>query len=199
LFGAAGYAVSQLLQLARLLTTPLDAILIYGFSACIALPFVLALLALHYITPADRRFWTHAAVLVASMYAVYVNLNYVVQLATVIPAKLRGDALAQLVVDQTPHSLFWDADALGYICMGLAMLLAAPVLSAAGEQRWLRIFFIANGALVPLLAIVYFYPVFSISLLLLASPWLIAAPGAILLLLLHFRRELALAQKSPVH
>jgi hypothetical protein len=51
-------------------------------------PLVLEMLALHHVTDRDRRFWSHAAVIFASMYAVFVSANYVVQLATTIPARL---------------------------------------------------------------------------------------------------------------
>jgi hypothetical protein len=37
-----------------------------------------------------KKIWSHAALLFAVMYAVYVSLNYVVQLATVIPFSLQG-------------------------------------------------------------------------------------------------------------
>lgn len=187
--GAFGYSVAQILQLVRLVSYPLDAILIYGFSLCIATPFILAMLALHYLTPAGKKFWSHAALLFSVMYALYVNLNYVVQLATVIPKSLQGALDEIRVLDQTPHSLFWDVDALGYIFMGLATLFAVPVFAKTGLQKWLRWFFLANGLLTPVIALVYFYPSFSTTLLLLGSPWIITAPGSILLLTIMFKRS----------
>src|SRR6266498_3502778 len=128
------YVVVQLLQVAGTLTFPLDEILIYGTSLCIVIPFVLEMLVLHYITPDEKKFWSHAAVILSVLYAVFVTANYVVQLATVIPAKLRhaSDAIA---VEQTPHSLFWGFDALGYIFMGLAMFVALPVFEKRGFQK----------------------------------------------------------------
>ena len=69
---------------------PFDEILIFATSLCIVVPFVLEMLALHYTRPAELRFWTHAALIFTTMYAVFGTANYVVQLATVIPAKLRG-------------------------------------------------------------------------------------------------------------
>lgn len=189
--GALGYCVAQILQIVALLQPPWDGILIYGFSLCIATPFVLAMLALHYLVPGERRFWSHAALLFAVMYALYVNLNYVVQLATVIPRSLQGSLDEIRVLDQTPHSLFWDIDALGYIFMGLATLFAVPAFAKTGLEKWLRWFFLANGLVVPLIAFVYFYPTFSTGLLLvLGSPWIITAPGSILLLTMFFRRKL---------
>jgi hypothetical protein len=119
--------VSQVLQIVGFVKYPLDAILIYGFSLGIAVPFLLAILALHYTTPNEKKIFSHAALLFAVIYVTYVTLNYVVQLATVIPMTLRGELDEIRVLDQTPHSLFWDVDALGYIFMGLVTLFAAFV------------------------------------------------------------------------
>ena len=106
------YVIVQLLQLAGVLNYPVDEILIYTTSLCIVIPFILEILALHYITPVEKRFWSHAALLFSIMYVVFVTANYVVQLATVIPMKLRGAASDIRILEQTPHSLLWDFDAL---------------------------------------------------------------------------------------
>ena len=184
---AVGFSIAQILQIVYVLRFPWDGILIYAFSLCIATPFMLAMLALHYSVRNEKKIWSHAALLFAVMYAVYVTLNYVVQLGTVIPLTLRGALGEFRVLDQTPHSLFWDVDALGYICMGLATLFAVPVFAQQGLQRWVKWFFLANGLITPLFAVVYFYPNFSYTLLLLGLPWLITAPGSIILLALFFK------------
>ena len=118
------YDIVQILQIAGVLQFPLDEILIYATSLCIVIPLLLEMLALHYLTPADKRFWSHAALLFTTLYAVFVTANYVVQLATVIPARLAGLADHLGLLEQTPHSMFWDYDAIGYIAMGLAVLFA---------------------------------------------------------------------------
>lgn len=183
------FFVVQLLQLFRVTTYPLDAILIYGTSLCIVIPFVLEILALHYITPVDKQFWSHAAVLCTVVYAVFVSANYVVQLATVIPMTLAGRLQEVSILDQTAHSLFWNFDALGYIFMGLATLFALPAFAKTGMQLWVRRAFLANGLVTPLIAFVYFYPTFTEGLLMLGLPWAITAPASMLLLALMFRRE----------
>lgn len=195
---AVGYDTVQTLQVLGILKAPWDDILIYGFSLLIATPFLLAMLALHYLTAAERRFWTHAAVLFGVIYTVYVTLNYVVQLATVIPASLKGALEPIRVLDQTPHSLFWDVDALGYIFMGLSTLLGAGAFSANGTGKWARRFFLANALVTPAIACVYFYPAFSYSLLLLGFPWGITAPGSILMLALFFRARAVKLEKNQV-
>jgi len=181
---ALGYSIFQILQIIGVIEPPWDAVLIYLFSLFIATPFMLALLALHYVTPAEKKFWSHAAVLFGLMYAIYVTLNYVVQLTAVIPY-----AAPNPVLIQTPHSLFWTVDALGYIALGFATLFAIPVFAKEGLERWVRRFFLANGLIIPLFCIVYFYPNYSTTLLLLGLPWIITAPGSMLLLTLFFKRK----------
>lgn len=183
----AGYGLVQLLQVAGLISYPWDARLIYGFSLAIAPPFLLAMLAFHYVVPADRRFWSHGALLFAVLYSMYVILMYVVQLATVIPASLLDPNETLLTVK--PHSLFWTIDALGYICMGIATFLAAFALKANGEHQWLRRFFLANGWVVLPISVVYFYPDFSVGLLFLGLPWLITAAGSTFLMSRFFKNK----------
>jgi hypothetical protein len=181
---AVGFSVALVLQVGGMLVFPWDGILIFGFSLGIATPFLLAILALHYTVPNEKKIWSHAALLFAVIYTVYVTLNYVVQLGTVIPMTAPADEIHFL--NQTPHSLLWDADGLGYIFMGLATLIAFPVFTKHGVQRWLRGFFLANGLITPLVAVYYFYPNNSNGLLLVDSPWAITVPGSVLLLAFFF-------------
>jgi len=184
-----GYDVVQILQMVGALKFPADAILIYGFSLLIPVPFILAMLALHHSVAEEKKFWTHAALLFIVIYATYVMLNYVVQLATVIPMRISGTLGEMRVLDQTPHSLFWDVDALGYIFMGLAALFAVPAFAKKGLEGWTRGFLLAHALVTPLIAVVYFYPTFSYTLLILGSPWIITEAGVLLLLALYFRRK----------
>lgn len=181
------YVVVQLLQVVGLLRFPLDEVLIYGTSLCIVIPFVLEMLSLHYLTQNDKQFWTHAALIFTTIYAVFVTANYVVQLATVIPAKVQGTAEAMSVLEQTPHSMFWNYDAIGYIAMGLAALVAVPAIGKVGFEKWVRLSLIAHALVTPLIAIVYFYPTFSIKLLFLGFPWAITAPLFMLMLAIMLR------------
>lgn len=183
------YDIVQILQIVGVFTFPLDEILIYGTSLCIVVPFILEMLSLHYLTPDGKRFWTHAAVIFTSIYAVFVTANYVVQLATVIPLKIKGASEAIGVLDQTPHSLFWNYDAIGYISMGLAALFAIPALNRVGFEKWVRISLIAHVLVTPLISVVYFYPEFSQTLLFLGFPWAITAPLFMVLLAITLRRR----------
>jgi hypothetical protein len=187
---ASGYSVVQLLQVSGVLRFPWDEILIYGFSLCIAIPYMLAMLALYYTAPGNKKLWSHAALLLAILYAVYATFVYTVQLGVALPKMIRGEEASIQVLVLTEHSFFWTLDAVAYICLGLSTLFAAFVFANTGFQKWLRWFFLANALLTPVVALVYFYPHFSIPLLFLASPWIITTPGALLLLALYFRRQL---------
>ena len=183
------YCIVQILQLYGLLSYPTDERLIYGTSLCIVVPFVLEILALYYITPETKKIWSHAALIFATLYAVFVTANYVVQLATVIPMTMKGSLNDVRILQQTPHSMFWNFDALGYIFMGLACLAAIPAFQKKGFEKWVRISFIANAAVTPLITIVYFYPAYSYNLLLLGFPWAVTAPLFMLMLALLFKKN----------
>jgi hypothetical protein len=183
------YDVAQILQILGALEFPIDEILIYGTSLCIVVPFVLEMLALHYLTAKDKQFWTHASLIFTTIYAIFVTANYVVQLTTVIPSRL-GETSGDIhLLEQTPHSMFWAYDAIGYISMGLATLFAIPALRNFGFERWVRMSFLAHALVTPLITIVYFYPTYSPRLLLLGFPWAITAPLFVVLLAIMLRKK----------
>ena len=198
LVGAVGYILTVPLQIFNMVSPLQDSIIAFASSLIIATPFLLAMLALHYTVSEDKRFWTNAAVLFAVIYTTYNTLNYVVQLTTVLPAgytwtfdNQQGTVGPLSLLNQTPHSLFWDVDGLGYIFLNLATLFAFPVFEKRGLQNWVRWFFLVNGLITPLFAITYFYPTYSVPILLLGGiPWAITVPGCLLLLALFFNREL---------
>jgi len=195
--GAVGYVASVPLQILGVVSPLEDSAIAFGFSLIIPTLFLLAMLVLHYTVTEEKRFWTHAAVVFAVIYTIYCTMNYVVQLATVIPAGYswtfedqQGTLGPLSILNQTPHSLFWDLDGLGYIFLNLATLFAFPVFEKRGLENWVRRFFLANALITPLFAIVYFYPTYSVPLLLLGGiPWVITVPGCLLLLTLFFRRK----------
>jgi hypothetical protein len=183
------YCIVQLLQLYDVLAYPMDEKLIYGTSLCIVLPFIFEMLALHYTTPVEKKFWSHAALIFTTLYAVFVTANYVVQLATVIPMTMKGNLDEVRILQQTPHSLFWDFDAMGYIFMGLATATAIPIFKKQGFQKWVRISLIAHALVTPLISIVYFYPVYSYKLLILGFPWAVTAPFFMIMLAIMFKKN----------
>ncbi len=194
--GAVGYMVSAFLQVLNAVGPLEDSIIAFGASLLMPVPVLLAMLALHALVPPEKKFWTSAAVAFAIIYTTYNTLNYVVQLATVIPAGYTwtfanpaGTPGPLAILNQTPHSLFWDVDALGYIFLSLATLFAFPIFEKRGLQNWVRGFFLANALIIPLFGIAYFYPGYSVGQLLFGLPWGITVPGSLLLLALYFRSE----------
>ncbi|MEO7523722.1 MAG: hypothetical protein ABIT58_06480 [Ferruginibacter sp.] len=74
----------------------------------------------------------HTEVIFVVIYVVFAITNYVVQLATVIPMSVKGDSNESNILKQTPHSLFWNFDAIGYVAMGFATLSAFQVFKKYG-------------------------------------------------------------------
>lgn len=182
---AAGYGVVQILQLLGVLAFPWDEILIFGFSVCIPVPFVLAMVALHCAVPPQRRIWTHCALVLAAMYAVLVLIVYPTQLALVVPSKLAGATEAVQSLTVSAGTFMWVIDGAGYLLMGLATLFAAGAFAGDHAQRWLRRLLIANGLIDPVILAVYVLP----WLLPLGGLWLITAPGSLWLLARYFRQS----------
>jgi hypothetical protein len=194
--GAIGYILSVPLQIFSLLSPTQDSVVAFVSSLAIAPSFLVAVVALHSTLSPEKRFWTHVAVQFASIYATLACVNYVVQLAIVLPAGYSWTVTDQAgtrgplsLLNQTPHSLMWDMDGLAYIFLNLSTLFAAMALSRRGPQRVLRRVFLANASITPLFAVVYFWPHFSIPILLLGGiPWSITVPASMLALSIHFRR-----------
>jgi len=180
-----GYGVAQSLQAVGIWGYPLADILIYATSLCISVPFLLAMLAFHETVDPRRRLWTRGALMFGVMYVTYVALMYSVQLSVVIPKSMESPSIGVLGV--APQSLFWDIDGLGYIAMGISTLFAAMALPRQGPGAVARKFLLANALITPVIAFIYFYPHYSLAVLLLGSPWLVTTAGSFLALAVYFR------------
>lgn len=168
----------------------------YAFSLLITVPSLVAMTALHYCVPEERRFFTHVAVSLAVVYVALCGLNYVVQMATVLPAGYTwdfgnpdGTPGPLSLLNQTPHSLFWNIDALGYIFLNFSVLSAAFALGKSGMEGWGRRIFLINGWSTPLFAVAYFHPHFSVGTLMFGVPWAITVPACFLFLVFYFRKR----------
>lgn len=194
LVGAVGYVATVPLQILEWMTPISNAYIAYAFSLMITVPFLISMLALHYSMPFEKQFWTHAAVSLATIYVALCALNYVVQMVTVLPAgyiwtfeNLEGTRGPLSVLNRTPHSLFWDVDALGYIFLNLATIAAGFAFERHGLEKWVRRIFLFNGCITPLFAIAYFYPVFSPAVLMFGAPWAVTVPACFVALAFFFR------------
>jgi hypothetical protein len=82
--------------------------------------------------------------------------------------------------------------------MGLTTLSPVPVLAKTGTELRVRRAFLANGLVSPLIAFVYFYPMFSERWLMIGFPWAFTAPGSMLLLALLFFKSKAMLRTKGI-
>ena len=147
--------------------------------------FVALMVSVHYVADAWDRMWSHVAVAFATMYATLIGIVYYVQLTFVMPRLARGDTEEiQLLLFEPFDSFLYAVDMLGYSLMSLSTLFAAAVFRGEGLQRWIRWALIANGCLIPFLALQMYYP----ALIWGGSLWGITFPAATRLLAIYFSR-----------
>jgi hypothetical protein len=155
-------------------------------SLLLAPSFVLLMLCVHYYAPSDKKVWSHASLIFATIYAVLVSINYYVQLTLIVPHMMRSEIESVRPFLFTPFDSFiYSVDLLGYTFMSISTLFAAFVFKGAGLERTARRFLIANGLLIPFLALQIYYHF----LIWPASLWAITLPGATITLAKIFRRN----------
>jgi hypothetical protein len=167
-------------------STALGLVVLLTPSLLLAPAFLVLMVSVHHAVADDRKIWTHAAVAFATIYAALVSLNYFVQLTLVVPHLMRGDVESVRFLLFTPFDSFiYSVDILGYSFMSLATLFAAFAFTGRGLERMARRFLVANGLLIPFIALqIYYHP-----LIYIAALWAITFPSATITLALHFRRE----------
>jgi len=166
-------------------STPFGLALLLTPSLLLGVAFVVLMVSVHYCAEAPKRIWSHLAVAFASIYATLISLVYYVQLAFVIPRLERGDAEGiRLLIFEPFDSFLYAVDVYGYSLMSLSTLFAAAVFANGGLERWIRRALIANGCLIPFLALQMYYP----PLIWGGSLWAITFPAATWLLAVRFSR-----------
>jgi hypothetical protein len=188
------YVVAQLGEWAGLLgsaggphsrSTPLGLALLLTPSLLLGIAFVALTVAIHHQAHSSARVWTHLAVACATMYATLIGIVYYVQLAFVMPRIARGKVEdIRVLIFEPFDSFLYAVDMLGYSLMSLSTLLAAAAFRAQGIERWIRRALIANGCLIPFLALQMYFP----GLIWGGSLWAITFPAAAWLLAVHFKR-----------
>ena len=188
------YVVAQLAEWAGLLgssggphsrSTPFGLAVLLTPSLLLGISFVVLMVSVHYVAEASARIWSHVAIAFASIYATLISIVYYVQLAFVIPRLARGSAEGiELLLFEPFDSFLYAVDVYGYSLMSLSTLFAAPVFRNKGLERWIRVALIANGCLVPFLALQMYWP----PLIWGGSLWAITFPAATWLLAVHFGR-----------
>jgi hypothetical protein len=156
-------------------------------SLFLGISFVITMVCVHGQTPGDRRIWSHIGVAFAIMYSTLICMNYFVQLTLVAPHLFRGDvdAAVRPFLFNVFDSFTYSVDLLGYSFMSLSTLFAAFVFSGPGLEKTVRWFFIANGLVMPFVALQTFYH----PLIWPASLWAVALPGAMFSLAVLFKRQ----------
>jgi hypothetical protein len=167
-------------------STALGLILLLTPSLFLGSSFALLMLCVHYYAPEDKKIWSHAGLMFATIYTVMISINYYVQLTLVVPHIIRGEVGSIRPFLFTPFDSFiYSVDVLGYSFMSLSTLFAAFVFTGTGLERTARRFMIANGLLIPFLALqIYYHP-----LIWPASLWAITFPGATISLAILFKRS----------
>lgn len=147
--------------------------------------FLLLVVSVHYLSSPDRRIWTHAAIAFATAYAVLVSINYFVQLTWVAPRLAAGRTQGLEPFLFAPFDSFmYSVDILGYTFMSAATLLAAQAFTGKGPERVARRFLIANGLLIPFIALQMYVHWF----IWIAALWGVTFPGSTWSLAILFRR-----------
>jgi hypothetical protein len=166
-------------------STPFGLVVLLTPSLFLGSSFLVLVVSIHELASEDRRIWSQAAVAFATAYAVLISINYFVQLAWVVPRLAAGRTEGIEPFLFLPFDSFlYAVDILGYSFMSVATLFAAMVFRGGGLHRIVRVFLIANGLLLPFIALqMYFHP-----LIWIAALWAVTFPGATGSLAILFRR-----------
>lgn len=187
------YVVAQLFEWAGLLgsaggpnapSTAAGLAILLTPSLLLGPAFVMTMAALHALAPEGRKVFTLSGLAFATMYATLTGLVYFVQLTFVGPRLAAGDTAGiELLLFVPYESFLFAVDLLGYSLMSAATLVAAFGLPRTPAGRLARAAMIANGAILPFLALQMFVP----ALIWPAATWALTFPASAALLMRLFR------------
>jgi hypothetical protein len=157
-------------------------------SLFLGISFVVLMSTVHHQSLTERKIWSQIGLTFAIMYGTLICMNYFIQLTLVAPALYRGHVPAhvQPFLFHVFNSFIYSVDLLGYSFMSLSTLFAAFVFTGLGVERTTRWFMIANGVIVPFVALQTFYH----PLIWVATLWAVTLPGSTISLAVLFRRKL---------
>lgn len=187
-FFSIAYVVAQLFEWAGVLgskggpdnpSTALGLAVILTPSLLLGPAFLITMVAVHELAPAQRRVFTLVAVAFATIYATLNCAIYFGQLTFVAPKLAQGQtADIQLLLFVPYKSFLFAVDLLGYSFMSLSTLFAAFGLPPGTSSRAARAALIANGVLLPALAFQMYLP----ALIWIGSLWALTFPASAILL-----------------
>jgi hypothetical protein len=168
-------------------STALGLVVLLAPSLFLALAFVILMVCVHYWAPPEKKIWSHLGIIFAVLYTVLVSMNYFVQLTLVVPHILQGETESIRFLLFTPFDSFvYSVDLLGYSFMSLSTLFAAFAFGTKSLEGIARKFLIANGLILPFIALQnYYHPLIYIAML-----WAITLPGATIALAMLFKKNI---------
>ena len=167
-------------------STPLGIVVLLTPSLFLGSAFLLLLVAIHHVAEPERRVWSQAALAFGTLYTALISITYYVQLAWVGPRLAEGRIEGMGPFLFVPFDSFlYAVDILGYSFMSVATLLASRVFPGEGVERLARRLLIANGALLPFLALQMYLH----ALIWVAALWAVTFPGSTWALAIFFRRK----------
>ncbi len=157
-------------------------------SLFLRISFVVLMGAVHRQAPSEGKIWSQTGLTFAIMYGTRICMNYFVQLTLVSPALYRGNVTDYVrpFLFHVFNSFTYSVDLLGYSLMSLSTLFAAFVFRGPGLEKTVRWFLIANGVIVPFIALQNFYH----PMIWVASLWGVTLPGSTISLAVLFRRKI---------
>ena len=166
-------------------STPLGLVVLLTPSLFLGSSFLVMVVCIHQLSPTDRKVWSLAALAFAIAYTVLISINYFVQLTWVTPRLIAGRTAGMEQFLFVPFDSFlYSVDILGYSFMSMATLFAAGVFSGKGMERTAKWFLIANGLLLPFIALQMYWH----NLIWIAALWAVTFPGSTWILAVVFRR-----------
>jgi hypothetical protein len=121
------------------------------YPALLMGPLFLVLIAsLHQVAAVEKKVFSQIALAFATMAATALVINYYIQLTVVQASLLKGEgAELSLLSQYNPHGIFIALEDVGYLMMGLAFLVVAPIFNPREKLALtLRLLFTISGALV---------------------------------------------------
>lgn len=157
-------------------------------SLFLGISFVMVMGSVHRQADMERKIWSQTALTFAIMYGTLICMNYFVQLTLVAPALYRGAVSDHIrpFLFNVFNSFTYSVDLLGYSFMSLSTFFAAFIFTGSGLEKAVRWFLLANGLIMPFIALQTFYH----PLIWGASLWAFTLPGATISLAVLFRRKI---------
>ena len=172
-------------------STPLGLVGLLTPSLFLGSAFLVLTVSIHQLAAPGRKVWSHAAVAFATAYMVLISINYFVQLTWVTPRLAAGRTAGMESFLFVPFDSFlYSVDILGYSFMSVATLFAAAVFNGRGVDRIARRCLIANGLLLPFIALQMYWH----WMIWVAALWAVTFPASTWSLAVLFRRAAATAE-----